>query len=327
MAKRFVIGLALLASACGGSPKPPTAPTPPTPAPFAISCPAPTSATVVTGTSVAVSFPSPSTSGGTAPARVSCSRESGSLFELGTTTVQCSAQDAAGQSASCSFEVIVTPPPPRLRRIKFLAFGDSLTAGEVTVPTSAAASAGRGYVLRVVPSASYPARLLELLKARFAAQAADLEVTNAGLPNEWAQDGVKRFPDVVVSTRPEVVILLEGINDIAQMAVGGIPPAGAAVGAMAREARSRGADVLVASLPPNRATGDHALENTLIMQYNERLRQTAQIEGALFVDLYAGMIGDVNRYIGVDGLHPNEEGYARMAELISEVIRANFEAK
>ena len=41
----------------------------------------------------------------------------------------------------------------------------------------------------------------------------------------------------------------------------------------------------------------------------------------MLVDLYALMLPDVFRYIGVDGLHPNEAGYARMAELFVEAIQ------
>ena len=45
----------------------------------------------------------------------------------------------------------------------------------------------------------------------------------------------------------------------------------------------------------------------------------------MLVDLYEGMITDIPRYIGVDGLHPTEAGYERMAELIFGAIRKEFE--
>jgi lysophospholipase L1-like esterase len=45
------------------------------------------------------------------------------------------------------------------------------------------------------------------------------------------------------------------------------------------------------------------------------------------VDFYAGMVNDVQRYIGVDGLHPNEAGYERMAELVLATIRAELEQR
>jgi len=35
----------------------------------------------------------------------------------------------------------------------------------------------------------------------------------------------------------------------------------------------------------------------------------------------------VNRYIGVDGLHPNEAGYAKIADLFFQAIQANLEVR
>ena len=65
----------------------------------------------------------------------------------------------------------------------------------------------------------------------------------------------------------------------------------------------------------------------LITDFNAQVRSIASGEGAVLVDLYEGMITDIPRYIGVDGLHPTEAGYERMAELIFAAIRKEFEAK
>ena len=52
-----------------------------------------------------------------------------------------------------------------------------------------------------------------------------------------------------------------------------------------------------------------------------------QGEGATFVDVYAVLAADVNRYIGEDGLHPTEAGYDRMALKFYEAIRRELEEK
>ncbi len=39
------------------------------------------------------------------------------------------------------------------------------------------------------------------------------------------------------------------------------------------------------------------------------------------------MLPDVFRYIGVDGLHPNEAGYTRIAELFFQAIQADLEVR
>src|SRR5687767_2091328 len=55
-------------------------------------------------------------------------------------------------------------PTPRLSRTRFLAFGDSFTAGEVTTPTTTTRAAGK---LILVPSASYPSVLQNRLQATY----------------------------------------------------------------------------------------------------------------------------------------------------------------
>jgi hypothetical protein len=51
-------------------------------------------------------------SGGCPPITTNCVPPKGSVFPIGTTTVNCSAMDSCGQSNSCSFTVTVSPPPP-----------------------------------------------------------------------------------------------------------------------------------------------------------------------------------------------------------------------
>jgi hypothetical protein len=58
-----------------------------------------------------VEFADPIFSDGTVPVTVSCSPRSGSQFRIGTTTVACSATDAAYQLFSCTTTVTVTDRP------------------------------------------------------------------------------------------------------------------------------------------------------------------------------------------------------------------------
>lgn len=59
----------------------------------------------------AVEFADPLFSDGTAPVTVSCSPKSGSQFRIGTTTVSCSATNAARESFACTTTVTVTDRP------------------------------------------------------------------------------------------------------------------------------------------------------------------------------------------------------------------------
>jgi lysophospholipase L1-like esterase len=323
-----LVVLVSLISACGNNhptaPTSPPAPEPvPTPPALTISCPQSVTASTLEGTTVPVSFSQPTATGGVAPLQVSCTREPGSMFGGGTTSVQCTVTDAAGQSTSCLFTVTVTVLAPRLARTKFLAFGDSLTAGEMGIPTSG--TSGRQYRMIIEPTLAYPTKLRTALRARYTTQAAGIEVINGGWPGEWAQDGAKRLEQVLPALRPEVVIILEGINDLASTLEHGIRPAAIAIDRMAREARGRGANVMLATLPPSRPPGAHAVDDWLIRELNSRIRGIATGENAVLVDLYEGMSSDVGRYIGPDGLHPTEAGYERIAELMLLAIRSHFE--
>ena len=60
-----------------------------------------------------VNYPDPTVSDNCPDVTVSCTPASGSFFDVGTTTVTCTATDDAGNQSSCSFEVTVedTEPP------------------------------------------------------------------------------------------------------------------------------------------------------------------------------------------------------------------------
>lgn len=324
----LVLSLTFLA-ACSDTPTSPSRPQP-QPQPntsLTITCPPGQTASAPAGGQVAVTFPQPATSGGAAPVQVSCTRQSGSLFGVGTTSVQCTASDSAGRSASCTFNVNVTvaTSAPRLTRTRFMAFGDSLTAGEVAA--TAGFRSGQSIRLVLDPVSAYPTRLAALLRMRYTAQANMIEVVNAGQSGEWAQDGTQRFESMLSAVRPEVVILLDGANDVGALGDRGINAAAAALDRMARVARGRDVRVVMATLPPPRPGGIRTLPDAQVRELNSRIRAIAGGEGAVLVDLYGGLLSDVNRYIGVDGLHPTVAGYERIAELMLQAIRATFEVR
>ena len=273
-----------------------------------------------------MAYPAPTTSGGQPPSTVACTPASGSLFPLGATSVSCTTTDALTRQATCSFTVNVTRLPT-LQRTSFLAFGDSITAGEVTVPTSGGATleAFPSFKLVVVTGASYPTQLQAMLRTRYITQQTTIAVTNAGVPGERATQGVQRFPGVMSQVRPEVVLLLEGYNDIALLGATGVSQAAAAIETMSREARSRGARVFIASLTPPRSGGRNTLPADQVTNLNARLRAIAIGETAVFVDLYQALVSNVTLYIGVDGMHPTEIGYQRIAETFFASIQANLE--
>ena len=327
--RRLIVGrlvaalLALAAASCGEDT--PTTPTGPTIQPLTLTCPANVLGQSTTGAPVSIQVPPPTVTGGVFPFTVSCA-PSGTPFPVGTTRVACTVTDGQTATASCSYNVVVAPPP--LPRTSFLAFGDSMTSGEITVPTSGTLDANGfpQFTLVIVPSESYPTELLGLLRNRYITQAQQFVVTNAGLPREWAAEGPRRFPQVLAASGAQVVLLMEGTNDLQALGARGINPAISGLQSMTRTARAAGAVVFIASVPPSKPGGVNSVPINLIQALNDLIRGGAPAEGAIFVDVYAAMAPEVNTLIGVDGLHPTEAGYQRIAETFFAAIRA-FEGR
>jgi lysophospholipase L1-like esterase len=328
-ARWIAIGVAvLLCASCGGSPTSPSKPVdPPVRGAPAITCPPSIAAASSDGTPVVVRYAVPTPTGGVAPVRVSCAPESGSPFSVGSTSVQCTALASDGQTGTCSFPVTITPPQPILSATRFLAFGDSITLGEVTTPVPAAAGAGDkpSFKLIIVPTAAYPRQLQLQLAARYTPQ--PVQVVNAGVAGESAATGAGRFQDVIRAEAPEVALLLEGVNDLAARGTAGISIAAAAIESMAKEARMRNVRVFIATLPPPKPGGKNHIPAATIQAFNARLVSIAAGEGAILVDVYAALAGNVDAYIGSDGLHPTEIGYERVAGAFFTAIKAALEVR
>jgi lysophospholipase L1-like esterase len=216
-----------------------------------------------------------------------------------------------------------TPRSPRIARTRFLAFGDSFTAGEVTNPI--ASTPGTIGKLIVVESASYPAQLQTQLRTTYAQQVAAIVVTNGGEPSERILDGAARFPGVFDTYRPEVVLLMEGVN--------GLPLVGPDISTgvmrtMVQKAKEGGARVFVGSMIPQvagRPRGTTPVSE--LLAYNNTLQIMSTQENVTYVDLYNAMLADAATLLGSDGLHPTEAGYRRIADLYFAAIRLQLEER
>ena len=337
MTFRGLVLLVALSGACSSPTTPtptptptPIPPPPPVPDPPTLACPAPVTASTTSAAGTAVTFTTPSASGGQAPIEVACTPASGSTFPIGASTVRCTATDSLSRSASCSFSVTVARTP-QLTLTKFLAFGDSITAGEVTFPVTGIIPQ-RGdtpsFRLQLVPSASYPTVLKNLMTTRYTAQASIVTVINEGIAGEKARDPLTltRFAQAVSTYRPDVVLLMHGYNDIVDSSV--ISDTVNAVDRMAAEARNRRVGrVFIGNLAPPRPGGRNTIPTSTVLAFNERLQRAAAGEGAVYVDIYSALLPNVNANIGVDGLHPTEIGYRKIAETFLAAIQANLEVR
>jgi lysophospholipase L1-like esterase len=301
--------------ACGSTPTGPTQqPQPPPPELQAI-CPAPLALNNVAGPTQ-VEYVPPQVVGGVAPVSVVCSPASGTMFPVGATSVSCAVSDAAARSTSCSFAVTLTEAP-KLAVTQFLAFGDSLTAGEVQDSQMHFAP----FVLD--PSRSYPTVLQGLLRARYISQSPN--VINQGTPGDSAVEGNAKISAAIDAFKPQAVLLMQGIIDISEGGAAGINSMAQALKFDIRDAKRRGVPhVFISTLMPLK-DGRLGGAKELVIPANDEIRFLAGQEGAYLVDAYAAMIPQVTTLIGGDGLHPTAEGYRVLAQTFFDEIKRRLE--
>lgn len=173
-----------------------------------------------------------------------------------------------------------------------VAFGDSLTAGH-----------------GLPPSASYPAQL----QRRLDQSGFHYRVVNAGVSGETSSQGAARV-QVVLDLRPEVVIVEFGAND----GLRGVPVQATRkhLSEIVSSLQRAGAKVVLAGmlLPSN--YGPQYLESFRTM-FAEIARKHQAVLIPFFLEGVAGR-DDLNLD---DGVHPNEKGYAAIAETVLETLK------
>lgn len=309
----------MAASSCD---KKPVAPPPPPVPPLSLLCPPPTTGLSVdsldgqTGKVNIIASVQPS--GGVPPASINCPGYMDGVFPIGTTSVSCTGQDSAGQTATCAFPVTVNSTAV-LQYTKFLAFGDSITYGIYAPPLTINGRRVHGVNI----PGSYPSVLLELMTARYRQQV--MTVVNAGEQGErlWVPTidllpvnpaALTRLKAELDFSRPDVLLLMEGTNDLLDgdsrfNAYG-------ALDILLSEAQQRGIVVLLSNLTPSTKDARPAL----LPGFNDFVQDLARRRNAVFVDMFARFNG-VPGLIGSDGLHPTTEGFIVMAQTWLDALK------
>lgn len=214
------------------------------------------------------------------------------------------------------------PPPsvPTLQITRILAFGDSLTEG-VVQPSATMFTLDAGL------PASYPYKLQVLAAARYTSQT--ITVLNAGRAGNRAQGDRERLDDMISEARPDVLLLMEGTNDIGDL-VGlsgsalqdGITRVVNAMEDMVRDTQFRGVTPFVATIPAQRAGARRGGAAALVAPYNDALKTMIARKDARLVDVHAQL---PLALIGQDGLHPTDEGYETIAKIFQTALAAVYE--
>jgi lysophospholipase L1-like esterase len=226
-----------------------------------------------------------------------------------------------------SVPAAIVPSPQAVGATRFIAFGDSITCGVISLPAFS--------LLPVhcdIADYGYPERLLTMLVTYNSSQV--FTVRKRGEPGETAAAGIARLtselaelagPSVPVNSRPQALLLLEGINDMGGLGISATRAA-SSVAQMVQIARVYNLTVLVATMYQTYpgARGENAADK--IVPFNTELRRlVGGLQNVHIVDLYTSFGTNANgTYVGADGLHPTPAGYDRMAQKFHAEILAQF---
>jgi lysophospholipase L1-like esterase len=185
---------------------------------------------------------------------------------------------------------------------RVVAFGDSITVGILEL--------GRRD-LGLATSNTYPA----LLQRKLRTLDPGWVVLNRGVGGEETVDGAARLPVILELDQPSVVLLMEGTNDARKCWSG--DDAFRNLRAMVHAVKRAGAVPILATVPPSFTS--RACTHDVIAYVNDYIRVFASIEGVALVETFHGM--NNRAFFGRDHLHPNDRGYAVMAELWFQGIK------
>lgn len=152
------------------------------------------------------------------------------------------------------------------------------------------------------------------------------DVINRGISAQNTAQMLLRFQHDVIALRPRTVHILAGINDA--MASNGTLSTRQNIISMVELARAHGIRVILGSLTPADRfwlAPDVDLA-PFVAQYNAWLREYAARERIVFVDYFTPLSttdGVMKPELANDRLHPNRLGYAILAPLVLEALKAD----
>lgn len=154
-------------------------------------------------------------------------------------------------------------------------------------------------------------------------QRPDWRVLNRGIAGERSDQILQRFARDVLEARPQLVVILAGVNDIYQ----GYPSEWVAghLQQMYEQAMAVRIQVVACSLLPYEGLDE--LRRTRLTGVNRWIEDYATAHGLLFCDLFHAVADPAHPWQlsgSPDGLHPDVAGYRKMGEALTNLIERSL---
>lgn len=136
-----------------------------------------------------------------------------------------------------------------------------------------------------------------------------------------------RFRSDVIDLKPSILVILAGINDIAENSGPyDMTFAASNIMSMIEIAKENRINVILCSmLPANRYYWRNQIQPAnQVVELNKKLKSIAQTKKLSYVDFYTPMVDEqlgLKKEYGEDGVHPSHVGYDLMKKLLEPVIR------
>jgi acyl-CoA thioesterase-1 len=183
---------------------------------------------------------------------------------------------------------------------KVTAFGDSITRGFLEL---------RRQHLGLVTNNNYPSILQGKLKGLDPAWT----VVNRGVGGETTSEGRGRISSTLTIDKPGFVLIMEGTNDASRC--GNASTTVGNLASMVQVAKANKSIPVIGTIPPNFRT--NPCPDAFIADVNSQIHGFASAENVLVAEIHDGM--NNRSLFGLspdrDPLHPNEQGYAVMADI------------
>ena len=150
---------------------------------------------------------------------------------------------------------------------------------------------------------------------------------NRGISGQTTPQMLLRFRQDVIHLKPSIVVILAGINDIAQnTGPSTIEMIANNIVSMAELAKANHINVIICSvLPANKFPWREGLKPAeKVIKLNVLLQSYSKKHKLAYVDYYSAMVNDshgLKKELGEDGIHPNKNGYLIMEPILEKAIK------